>query len=407
MSVATASLYSARWVLPIDRPALQAGWFEVAGGRIVRLGQGAPPAAARDLGDVAVLPGLVNAHTHIELSWMAGMVPSAASMDEWIETVIRVRRAGPPHGLDYELGKAREALAAMRATGTVLAGDVSNTLMTPRLLAEARVGGVVFYELIGFNHVDPAGAVRDAWARIAGEEAAWTSNPPVRCSVVAHAPYSVSPGLFTEILGHAGAAPLSIHLAESSEEVEFLRTGRGPIRKVLEALGVWTETWDVPGCDPVEYIAALGYLRRGVLVVHGVHLTEAGLDRLRRAGAILVTCPRSNLWVGAGLPRLARFFASGVPVAIGTDSLASVATLNLFDELAELRRLAPEVSAATILDSATRVGARALGFGRDFGTIGPGKRAALVAVAVPTGVVDVEEYLVGGVPASAIKPLSL
>jgi cytosine/adenosine deaminase-related metal-dependent hydrolase len=173
------------------------------------------------------------------------------------------------------------------------------------------------------------------------------------------------------------------------------------MREMLESLGAWEPAWRAPACDPVQYIAKLGYLQPGVLVVHGVHLTDDNLDALRKAGAVLVTCPRSNEWVGGGVPRLSHFYASGAPVAVGTDSLASVPSLSIFDELAEMRRLAPEVSAASLLDSATRVGAVALGFGRDYGTLSVGKRAALIAVDVPADVSDVEEYLVGGVlPAS-------
>ncbi len=158
-----------------------------------------------------------------------------------------------------------------------------------------------------------------------------------------------------------------------------------------------------PDTDPVRYLAELGYLRAGLLVVHGVYLTDDGLDRLRRAGAVLVTCPRSNTWVGAGPPRLSHFYASGVPVAVGTDSLASSASLNMFDELAEMRRIAPDVAAASMLESATRVGADALGFGADFGTIGTGKRAVFAVVDVPGAIRDVEEYLVSGVPAGSVR----
>jgi cytosine/adenosine deaminase-related metal-dependent hydrolase len=194
-----------------------------------------------------------------------------------------------------------------------------------------------------------------------------------------------------------------VHAGESPEEIEFLHSGRGPIRRMLEQLGVWDVTWEPPMSGPVDYLWGLGYLRRGTLVVHGVHLAERELDQLRRVGAVLVTCPRSNLWVGAGMPRVSHFYAAGVPVAIGTDSLASVASLNLFDELAELRRIAPDVAAASLLESATRVGAEALGFGASHGTIAAGKSASLVAVDVPAGVDDVEEYLVGGVPPSAVR----
>lgn len=396
----------AKWLLPITEPPIEDGWIETAAGRIVRLGAGRAPGDATDLGDVAILPGLVNAHTHVELSWLAGRVPPMASMHEWIAAIVRIRRAGVPGGHDTEVAAAREAVASMVASGTVVVGDVSNTLITPGLFYEAGLAGVVFHELIGFSAPDPGGAVREAWARIDDARASLGGvEPPLSFSVVAHAPYSVSPALFQAIAARAERAPLSVHLAESPEEVEFLRSGRGPIRRTLETLGVWTDTWRVPGCDPVQYVTDLGYLRPGTIVAHAVHVTDDGLERLRRARAVVVTCPRSNLWVGAGPPRLAHFYASRVPVAIGTDSLASSPSLNLFDELAEMRRLAPEVSAATLLESATRVGATALGLDRDYGTLAPGKRAALVRVAIPGGVADVEEYLVSGVARSDIAPL--
>jgi 5-methylthioadenosine/S-adenosylhomocysteine deaminase len=131
--------------------------------------------------------------------------------------------------------------------------------------------------------------------------------------------------------------------------------------------------------------------------VHGVHLTRAELDRLALSGATLVTCPRSNAWTGAGTPPIAEFFASGVRVAVGTDSLASVPDLNLFAELAALRRLGPGVPAAAILRSATVSGAEALAAGDRFGSIRPGRQAALIAVDLPGPVDDVEEYLLSGI----------
>jgi cytosine/adenosine deaminase-related metal-dependent hydrolase len=407
--------FRAKWLLPIDRAPIDGGWIETASGRIVRVGSGRAREAAEDLGDVAILPGLVNAHTHVELSWLEGRVPPSASMNEWITAIVQTRRAGAPGGRETEVSAARQAVASMTATGTALVGDISNTLLTPPLFVAGGLSGVVFHELLGFNELDPAGAVREAWARVDEarrnlKEPVETSRNPVEpqlsFSVVAHAPYSVSPALFAAIVARAGAAPLSIHLAESPEELEFLRSGLGPIRRMLETLGVWSGRWRVPECDPVYYVTELGYLLPGTLVAHAVHVTDDGLERLRRAKAVIVTCPRSNLWVGAGPPRLSHFYAARVPVAVGTDSLASTPTLNVFDELAEMRRLAPEVSAAMLLESATRVGADALGFGRDFGTIAPGKRAVLTQVALPAaGASDVEEYLVSGVPAHDITPL--
>jgi cytosine/adenosine deaminase-related metal-dependent hydrolase len=351
------------------------------------------------------MPGLVNAHTHLELSWLAGRIAPAPSMDRWIRALMSLRRESPPAPAD-EHRAAVDAAARMRRTGTVLVGDVSNTLRTVDALVAVGLQGVVFHEMLGFRVPHPATVVRDAWSRAdALEREVRAAGIDLRVAVVAHAPYSVSAELFRELVFRRRAAPLAIHLGESPEEVEFLRTGEGPIRRMLEDLGVWTEDWQCPGCDPVEYIHRLGYLQRGLLAVHAVHLHDDALSRLRAAGAIVVTCPRSNLWVGAGMPRVSHFYGSGVRVAVGTDSLASVATLNLFDELAELRRIAPDVSAASLLESATLVGAEALGFGATHGTISPGKRAAFVAIDIPPAVADVEEYLVGGVPESAIHRL--
>jgi cytosine/adenosine deaminase-related metal-dependent hydrolase len=138
-------------------------------------------------------------------------------------------------------------------------------------------------------------------------------------------------------------------------------------------------------------------VHRELLAVHGVRFDDADLSRLAAAGSTVVSCPRSNRWTGAGDPPVERFYASGVRVAVGTDSLASVADLNLFAELAALRSLAPEVPAASLLRTATLAGAEALGFASELGSIEPGKRAELIAVRLPANLADVEEYLVSGV----------
>jgi cytosine/adenosine deaminase-related metal-dependent hydrolase len=156
----------------------------------------------------------------------------------------------------------------------------------------------------------------------------------------------------------------------------------------------------------VEYLERLGLVDRQLMAVHGVQFGDDDLSRLRAAGATVVACPRSNRWTGAGDPPIDRFYASGVRVAVGTDSLASVEDLNLFAELAVLRWLAPKVPANLLVESATLAGARALGFEADFGSIEPGKRTQLLAVRLPAGVTDVEEYLVGGIQPADIAWLN-
>jgi cytosine/adenosine deaminase-related metal-dependent hydrolase len=294
------------------------------------------------------------------------------------------------------------AIAHARESGTGLVGDVSNTLITVPLLREAGMPAHVFYELIGFNDGDPAGRVRKARA---SADAAGVEGGGVRVSLAPHAPYSVSPGLFKAIREDVDAHPravTTVHLGESAAEVEFLRHGTGPTRRMLEQLGVWTSDWQIPGVSPAEYLTRLGFLDRHSLVVHGVQFAADDLALLKAAGASLVSCPRSNTYVGVGPPPLESFYAAAVPVAFGTDSLASVADLNIFGELAEARRIAPSIPARDLLRSATLVGARVLDRDDEYGSIEQGKRAALITVRLPADVDDVEEYLVGGIEPDAV-----
>jgi aminodeoxyfutalosine deaminase len=287
----------------------------------------------------------------------------------------------------------------VRAAGTSLVGDVTNTLAAYDLLADSALGGAVFREVLGFSAPDPAQVVADAEAQI---ESLMTLEW-LRPSVVPHAPYSVSLALLRAIAAAAGARAISVHLGESEDEMRFLRDGTGAWRDLLARLGVWTDAWQPPRCGPVEYLDRAGLLTPRLLAVHGTQLDTPEIARLAEAGATIVTCPRSNQWTGAGTPPVEKFYATGVRVAIGTDSLASVEDLNVFGELAALRRLAPGVPAHRLLESATIQGAAALGFDADFGTIAPGKRADLIAVRVPSGVEDVEEYLLSGIEPDAIR----
>lgn len=384
--------YRAAWVLPIVRPPIAGGTVAVESGRIVGVGEfdGGP---VEDLGNVAVLPGLVNAHTHLELSWMRGQVPPGTSMPQWASRLMALRRSvspEPPQPIVDAIGEAR-------ASGTCLLGDVTNTLATFEPLLDSDLSAVVFRELLGFSSPDPEGLVRQMSAQIAD----LTPVEWLRPCLVPHAPYSVSPALL-QAIARASRGPFSIHLGESAQEVEFLREGTGEWRALLEALNVWNPSWTPPACGPVEYLERLGLVDANLVAIHGVQFTDDDLSRLKGAGATVVACPRSNTWTGAGEPPIERFYASSVRVAVGTDSLASVANLNLFEEIATLRCLAPRVPATRLLASATLEGATALGFQADFGSIEPGRRAQLLTVALPDRVTDVEEYLVGGIAPSDV-----
>jgi len=388
-------------VLPIAGRPLRNGWVGVEAGRIAAAGGHGDADGAIDLGDVALLPGLVNAHTHLELSYLRGAVPPSARFTDWIGEVMRLRRAHPDPSDAVILHAARSAIQEVRAFGTALVGDISNTLVTVPLMQEAGVPGVVFHELLGFNVPDAEAVVRAARARLDAQP----RHPDVRLALAPHAPYSVSPALFRAIKRDVdqNGVRSTVHIGESREEVEFIAQGSGPWRALLEELGAWNPSWTPAGVSPVAYLTESGFLDQRVLAVHGVQFTAPDLARLAARQVTVVSCPRSNRYVGVGSPPIEAFYAAGMPVAFGTDSLASADTLEVFAELAEAHRIAPGVPARQLLESATRVGAEALGFGTEFGTIEAGKRAALIAVTLPRPEIDVEEYLVSGVTPDRIR----
>jgi len=399
--------FHADWVLPIVSPPIAHGCVTVADDRVIA----AEPSASVemypnddvhdvDLGRVAIMPGLVNAHTHIELSWMWGKVPPRDSFHEWVSELMALRASSTPDGTQA----MTDAIVGMEEAGTAAVGDISNTLASIEPIAHSRMQAVVFRELIGFGHPDPE-------ALTAGARAELDRRPPfprIRLALAPHAPYSVSPALFHAIARDVAlhGTITTVHLGETPEELRFLQDGTGPFRDLLERVRAWNPAWQPPMTGPVDYLATLGLLTRRTLVVHGVQFTDADLATVADAGATLVTCPRSNVWVGVGDPPVARFYASGVRIAIGTDSLASASDLNVFNELATLHHLAPQVPAARLLESATREGALALGFS-DLGLIAPGASARLLAIDLPETVENVETYLVEGIDPGQITWLPI
>lgn len=396
--------YHAAWVVPIAAPPIRDAWVAVDRDRIVAVGRRSlgDLNAERDLGNVAIVPGVVNAHTHLELTYLQDEVPPSSEFITWIRGVVAARQQRADSNAAEILQGIERGIEEATFYGTSLVGDISNTLVTFAPLARSPLGAVVFYELIGFNAADPDRVVEQAAHRLDS----FSATERVRTSLAAHAPYSVAPLLFRAIrraIDRDPFAPCSVHLSESAEEVEFIKSGGGPWRAMLEQLGVWDHNWVPPGVSPVQYLDDSGFLHERVLAVHGVHMSPADLARLAARGATLVTCPRSNGHTGSGAPPLEEFYKSGVRVAVGTDSLASAPNLNVFAELATMRALAPSVPAAALLNSATREGARALGFDAQYGSIEPGKRARLLAIDLPSGIDDVEEYLVAGIERQQIR----
>lgn len=395
--------YRAAWVCPIDQPPIKDGLVIVEAGRIVAVGDQGPgigDQGVHDLGDVILMPGLINAHVHLELSWLRSRVPPAGKFTDWVKQLLATRRGVEQPDDPAIVEPLRQAIGELKASGTIAVGDISNSLASPAAMRAAGLDGVVFHELLGFKEMDGALIERTREARSA-------AGPPT-VSLAPHAPYSTSPELFRAIraaVDQSDCGIMSVHLGESPEESEFLASGTGPWRGMLEFIGVWRDDWQVPSCGPVAYLDRLGVIDARTLVVHGVQFDDEALARLAEIGATLVTCPRSNQWVGVGAPPIDRFYRSGVRVAVGTDSLASVEDLNLFSELKTMRSIAPGVPAAKLLGSATLAGARALGLDRELGSLTPGKRAQILVVTLPGPVDDIEEYLVSGIDPSQISHL--
>lgn len=410
-------VYRAAWVCRVAGPPRPQAWVAVDDGRVAAVGgaEDPPPGPVEELGAVVLMPALVNAHTHLELSWLRGRVPPAATFIDWIKQLF-VTRGGRRERTDDEqvIAAARYAAREMRESGTAAVGDISNSLASVEPIRAQGLRGIVFHELLGFNLPHGRSVIDSRPLRAA---AAALGGDAVRVAVAPHAPYSVSPELFRAIrdeVNNADVPITSVHVAEAESEIAFLKDGSGPWPGILRWVGSTREDWSPPGTGPIEYLDALGVLDARTLVVHGVQLGDDSLARVAARGCTLVTCPRSNQWVGAGVPPVARFYAAGVKVAVGTDSLASVDDLNLFAELKAMRWLAPAVPARTLLASATQVGAEALGLGDELGTIEPGKRAAIIGIALGddwsgprprrfAAPEEVEEFLVSGIEPRQVR----
>ena len=341
-----------------------------------------------------LLPGLVNAHTHLELAHLAGGVPGGQGVIAWTRALAARLQDAPAPPTTREAA-ARDAAAQARARGAAALGDVGNGTSGWRALAHAGLGGVFFHELVGSREARTGDALADAAAEREGVPP--SERPPGVAAVPApHAPYSLGPDLMRRIFAAAAAMelPTSIHLAEDPDEVSLLRDGSGGWPPVLRALGVPPED-RIPRLEPCAYLDALGAFAtlRPPLLVHMVHASADDRRRAREAAATVVLCPRSNLHIGHRLPDAPALLDEGVRIALGTDSLASAPDSSLWPELATLAEAFPDVPARAWLHAATAGGARALDLAR-LGTLAPGRRPGLLDVAPAQRSADPERDLV-------------
>lgn len=374
----------ARHVLPIGAEPIENGWVRIGRGKIAAIGRGQPSGRVQDLGDVIILPGLVNAHTHLEFSDVDRPLSPAGGLPAWIERVVAIRRSRAASVAD-EAARLRAAVASgleqSAAAGVTAVGEIATA---PHPMA-GRVGPLVrvFRESLGLSPAAIAAARSSLLRDLDRMDSAGS-----RTGISPHAPYSVAESLGRQMVGEAvrRRLPVMMHLAESQEEMELLASGGGPFRTLLERLGAW-QSASPPRLLPVaDWISLLARAPRGV-VVHGTFLPEdqAALARLarHRDRLCVAVCPRTTLALSGRLPPVEAFRAAGIRVALGTDSRASNPDLSV---LAECRALVEcgAVSPREALTMATRQGAWALGFERRCGILAPGRPADL-AIVQPSG----------------------
>ena len=374
--------YHARWVLPISRPAILGGTVAEHDGRIAFVGErsGAPDGADVDLGDVALLPGLVNAHTHLELTVMRGFLEDL-DFRSWIFRLTRARReALAPAAL---LDSARFGIAEGLLAGITTYADTNDSGAPFRAMLEMGVRGISYQEVFGPDPAQCADSLAGLRAKVDALRGQATAL--VRAGVSPHAPYSVCDALFegTAAFAIQEGLPVAVHIAESAEESSL----------VQHALGGWADSHRsrgievVPRADsPIRLLERVGVLDARPLLIHCVRVDSGDVAAIARHDCAIAHCPASNAKLGHGIAPLTEFLRAGIRVGIGSDSVASNNRMDLLDEarlgvLMQRARTAQfnAISAGEALELATLGGARALGLESEIGSLDVGKSADLAA----------------------------
>jgi aminodeoxyfutalosine deaminase len=379
MGKKTPKIYSAPWVLPIVHSPIRNGAIAVKDGRIQAVGPAEEVRAAfsdrEEIGCRGVLmPALINAHIHLELSHLPAVSRPDPDqpMCDWITDLIRARK---DCGLTVQgIEDCRQKiLLDQQSSGVVLLADIGNEANPVDFDRSGFPLVLSFQEFLA-----PTKVATDAVAVI-------VSGLPDTIAATAHAPYSTSRELIRLLKNRARRLDrvFPIHVAESKDEIEFLQSATGSFRDFLERLGAWDETFsqEKNGQEgTVMYLQRLGILDPMTLCVHCVHVAENEIQVLMEKGAHVCLCPGSNRFLGVGKAPVERMLRHGLMPAIGTDSIASNETLDIWREMQILSVDHPGVKPAKILEMATMGGASALHYDGDFGSLAPGRRAVFLEV---------------------------
>lgn len=390
-------LLRARLVLPVARPPLSDGAVLVSGRRIAAVGRWRDFSAGRpkrvvDLGEVVLMPGLVNAHAHLDYTGMAGQLPPPKVFSDWLKLITETK-AGWGRA-DY-LASWLAGAQMLARTGTTTVADIEAVpQLLPEVWAATPLRVFSFLELIGIKgHGRPHEIVQEAVARL-------DSLKHCRCrgGLSPHAPYSTVPELMRLSARTARRRKwrIATHVAESAPEYEMFARGRGEMHDWFRRSG--RDMSDCGRGSPVQHLQRCGALSNRLLAVHANYLGRHDVDLLARHGVHVVHCPRCHSYFRHDPFPLRRLLKAGVNVCLGTDSLASTykarherVQLSLFEEMRALARIAPWLSARRILRMATLNGACALGMKGQLGELAAGRLADLVALPLAGKVADIHQ----------------
>ncbi|MBI4666830.1 MAG: amidohydrolase family protein [Nitrospinae bacterium] len=343
-----------------------------------------------DLSGCLVHPGFVNAHCHLELSYLAGKMIPGLPFTDWVRDLVKKRGKASPSRVDSAI---RKAIRRLIETGTTCVGDISSTGLSTTHLREAGLRAVVFHETLGYNPSVAGVKLRELMDRV--ERA--SGSEFVTHGVSPHAVYSTSGELIKGAAEYAAMRkkPLAIHVAETMEENVFAKKGTGPFRDLLIRLGAFAPGFH-PRSAPVAALQTLSALENALLI-HMNFPARGDVTRIARAKAKVCLCPNSNRWFGRDMEHpLPKLLDKKVPVALGTDSLASNMDLDMTKEAAAVAEDFPEIPSRDIFRMMTEDGARALGLPEGFGALRAGAPFDAVAIYMdkPAGVAKPFEAII-------------
>ncbi len=337
-----------------------------------------PEAEVVDWGSAVIMPGLVNAHTHLELTSFCDQLTQFDSFTDWILQLIQQRRTWTH---EQFLSSAKEGARLSLASGTTLAGDISSSGMGWQAAKDVILRRVVFEEVIALSKEQTNQVVSQLKLSLKLSD----PNPLLTHGISPHAPYSVSPNLYrqTAELARSQGMLLATHVAETKAELQFLQAGTGEFKDFLTRMGVLTPGWEPPKIHPISYLDSLEVLGRFCLLVHCNYLDQNALRKILGSQSTVVYCPRSHEFFGHEDHPVRELLDLGINVALGTDSLASNTSLSVLDEMRFLFRKRKDLKPEEIFRTATINGAIALNCDNTLGLLRNGYSADMTVLELP------------------------